>query len=441
MVVRIREVEEALGSAAPRAVSTGEMMNRVNLAKSLVAAPRPRARRHHRPRRRRHQEPRPRPAAQRPRPAGRPHRQPRAATPATSSTPPTCRMPCRRAATTSSVGRGACRCATTTSRPSPPTAPPTSSSSTSPTRTSRSTPRPCCPTRLPMGYACHAPDLFAGDFILNLASEDDAHWERSIAELQRVIDLTRSLRPFFTTDVDPVVISSVGGFTKRRARAARRAARHVRAGRRRPRPGRRLGRAAVAARRCRRSPGTWVASCTATCSSAPPTPPSSPSATAAASASTCRTPSSPRPSSGQPFSEAVELLAPHSRPPAPRRLRRRRRRGRPGRRRRDRLAGARPPARRCSRPGVGLHPRDLAGPRQQRRGLLAGAGAAGAVVLTGPDAPPTALWVVPVGDAGRGRRGTSSTSSRSGVPGHRLVVLLPARPARRAAAGGWAPRW
>ena len=38
MVARIREVESALGSAAPRAVSTGEMMNRVNLAKSLVAA-------------------------------------------------------------------------------------------------------------------------------------------------------------------------------------------------------------------------------------------------------------------------------------------------------------------------------------------------------------------------------------------------------------------
>ena len=38
MVQRIREVEEALGTAAPRAVSTGEMMNRVNLAKTLVAA-------------------------------------------------------------------------------------------------------------------------------------------------------------------------------------------------------------------------------------------------------------------------------------------------------------------------------------------------------------------------------------------------------------------
>ncbi len=50
-------------------------------------------------------------------------------------------------------------------------------------------------TPLPMGYACHSPDLFTGDFLLNLASDDDDHWERSIAELQRVIDLTRAMRP------------------------------------------------------------------------------------------------------------------------------------------------------------------------------------------------------------------------------------------------------
>src|SRR4029450_6445612 len=37
MVRRIRELEEALGSTSPREVSTGEMMNRVNLAKSLVS--------------------------------------------------------------------------------------------------------------------------------------------------------------------------------------------------------------------------------------------------------------------------------------------------------------------------------------------------------------------------------------------------------------------
>lgn len=38
MVRQIREVEEAIGSSRPRELSTGELMNRVNLAKSLVAS-------------------------------------------------------------------------------------------------------------------------------------------------------------------------------------------------------------------------------------------------------------------------------------------------------------------------------------------------------------------------------------------------------------------
>lgn len=66
---------------------------------------------------------------------------------------------------------------------------------------------------LPTGFACHSPDLFAGDFLLNLASDDEAHWERSIAELQRVVDTTRAMRDHFATDEDPVVIASLGGFT------------------------------------------------------------------------------------------------------------------------------------------------------------------------------------------------------------------------------------
>jgi len=76
--------------------------------------------------------------------------------------------------------------------------------------------------RLPFALACHSPDLFAGDFLLNLASPDDAHWTRSIAELQRVVDTTVAMSEFFTaatdpTDptrtLDPVVICSLGGFT------------------------------------------------------------------------------------------------------------------------------------------------------------------------------------------------------------------------------------
>lgn len=73
---------------------------------------------------------------------------------------------------------------------------------------------------LPMGFTTHSPDLFAGDFLLNLASEDDAHWERSIRELQRVVDTTREMQQHFTKAADakgategPVIVASLGGFT------------------------------------------------------------------------------------------------------------------------------------------------------------------------------------------------------------------------------------
>ena len=58
---------------------------------------------------------------------------------------------------------------------------------------------------------------------------------------------------------------------------------------------------------------------------------------------------------------------------------------------------------------------------------MAGAGAAGAVVLTGAAAPPTALWVVPVSDLGGVGRHVLDVGE-VGVPGHRLVVLLPPGP-------------
>ncbi len=49
------------------------------------------------------------------------------------------------------------------------------------------------------------------------------------------------------------------------------------------------------------------------------------------------------------------------------------------------------------------------------------------MVLTGADAPPTALWVVPVADvAGVGRHVLDVVEV--GVPGYRLVVLLPPGP-------------
>ncbi|WP_310529232.1 N-acetylneuraminate synthase family protein [Nocardioides sp.] len=76
------------------------------------------------------------------------------------------------------------------------------------------------PDGLPMGFTTHSPDLFAGDFLLNLASDDDAHWERSIRELQRVVDTTREMQKHFRRPADaradeqgPVIVASLGGFT------------------------------------------------------------------------------------------------------------------------------------------------------------------------------------------------------------------------------------
>lgn len=64
-----------------------------------------------------------------------------------------------------------------------------------------------------MTYTVHTPDLYAGDFLINLASQDDAIWERSIVETQKVIDITRGLEPWFDATEPPIVICTMGGFT------------------------------------------------------------------------------------------------------------------------------------------------------------------------------------------------------------------------------------
>lgn len=68
--------------------------------------------------------------------------------------------------------------------------------------------------KLPVAFTTHLPDLFAGDFLVDLASADDDIWQRSIREVQRTIDTTRRLRRWFTADQDPVMVVTAGGFTK-----------------------------------------------------------------------------------------------------------------------------------------------------------------------------------------------------------------------------------
>ncbi len=65
-----------------------------------------------------------------------------------------------------------------------------------------------------IGYTVHSPDLFANDHIIDLASEDAEHRKRSVAELQRVVEVTRELAQWFPNQTDPIVIMNVGGFTR-----------------------------------------------------------------------------------------------------------------------------------------------------------------------------------------------------------------------------------
>ena len=67
---------------------------------------------------------------------------------------------------------------------------------------------------LDMRFTTHLPDLFAGDFMVDLASLDDAVWNRSILETQRTIDVTRKLKKWFPGNYDPVMVATLGGFTK-----------------------------------------------------------------------------------------------------------------------------------------------------------------------------------------------------------------------------------
>ena len=59
----------------------------------------------------------------------------------------------------------------------------------------------------------HAPELFAGDHVLDLCSPDPSYRRRSIGELQRVVELTRLLKPYFKRASRPLIIINAGGFS------------------------------------------------------------------------------------------------------------------------------------------------------------------------------------------------------------------------------------
>ncbi|MDH4164407.1 MAG: N-acetylneuraminate synthase family protein [Nitrospirota bacterium] len=65
----------------------------------------------------------------------------------------------------------------------------------------------------PFDFVVHAPELFAGSHLMDLATPDKAYREQSLRETQRVIDITRGLKRFFPKTKRPPIVANVGGFT------------------------------------------------------------------------------------------------------------------------------------------------------------------------------------------------------------------------------------
>ena len=62
-------------------------------------------------------------------------------------------------------------------------------------------------------YAVHSPELFSGDHILDLASTDDLYRNHSIAEFKRVIEITQKIGKLFPKTKKPVLVLNAGGWS------------------------------------------------------------------------------------------------------------------------------------------------------------------------------------------------------------------------------------
>jgi sialic acid synthase SpsE/sugar phosphate isomerase/epimerase len=70
--------------------------------------------------------------------------------------------------------------------------------------------------KLPIQYVVHAPELFAGDHVLDLCSPSAAYRQRSIDELQRVIDIANALRQYHDMPDKVQIVTNIGGFSEAR---------------------------------------------------------------------------------------------------------------------------------------------------------------------------------------------------------------------------------
>ena len=63
------------------------------------------------------------------------------------------------------------------------------------------------------GFVVHAPELFSEGRLMDLASIDEDYRAFNILETQRVINITRSLKQYFPSCTRPLIVANIGGFT------------------------------------------------------------------------------------------------------------------------------------------------------------------------------------------------------------------------------------
>ena len=65
----------------------------------------------------------------------------------------------------------------------------------------------------PCDFVVHAPELFANSRLMDLATPDEALRAQSVIETQRVINITRDLKRYFPSADRPMIVANIGGFT------------------------------------------------------------------------------------------------------------------------------------------------------------------------------------------------------------------------------------
>jgi sialic acid synthase SpsE len=65
----------------------------------------------------------------------------------------------------------------------------------------------------PFNFVVHAPELFSGSRLMDLATPDEPYRLNSVQETQRVIDITRDLKRYFPKAKRPMIVANIGGFT------------------------------------------------------------------------------------------------------------------------------------------------------------------------------------------------------------------------------------